>query len=550
MAELIAQIVWRQQDRELLDVVLDACEGSLDLTEHCRFFRDPVPLGGEEAQRLRAEYERAQALDALMRERRRERENAARSASVLRGEQLAALLGRADTGDAGVWPDLAGVLALEEDGSPVGDRLFANIRSLPAWGALDTSDQGRIVTAALAYIMDPAQVTDEDNPARTGVFTSRAISGYQALVLLAGEIPGVFDALDRTAWERWLPLVLSFPLASQGGKDTAAAELTRWVYAAVPSQFLAALRSLLEWEGDQAARAFSLHALEPCWDDGIATLLAEEARDERLSLDRFSDLLAMLFDHDSAEARAYASSLVAAPTSLADDEPRRGRSRVAACTLLEYSDAATWPTLAPALHQDPAFGREVVLSLSSRPIREDRAGDGLTDEQLADLLLWLAERFPPNEDPGPPMGWVSERQRLGDWRRQLASRLAQRGTPAACEALRRVIRESPDSEYAHGLKWMLLEAEQLARERTAPPAPSPEMVLALAADRRRRLIESGEQLLDLILESLDRLERKLRGETPAAIGLWNEIPQGRGNPGLYRPKEENALSDVVNVSSG
>jgi hypothetical protein len=66
------------------------------------------------------------------------------------------------------------------------------------------------------------------------------------------------------------------------------------------------------------------------------------------------------------------------------------------------------------------------------------------------------------------------------------------------------------------------------------------VLLRLGRDRKLRLVESGEQLLEVIIESLRRLEEELQGETPAAPDLWNRLPDG-----ALRPKSENELSDYV-----
>ena len=65
--------------------------------------------------------------------------------------------------------------------------------------------------------------------------------------------------------------------------------------------------------------------------------------------------------------------------------------------------------------------------------------------------------------------------------------------------------------------------------------------------RLERMITSGvrmqrmiDQLLDVIAESLGRLESKLQGETPQAQFLWDRPPKG-----VCSPKDENALSDYV-----
>jgi hypothetical protein len=55
-----------------------------------------------------------------------------------------------------------------------------------------------------------------------------------------------------------------------------------------------------------------------------------------------------------------------------------------------------------------------------------------------------------------------------------------------------------------------------------------------------RLVVSGEQLLQVIVESFARLERELQGETPGAPDLWDKVAQK-----LFRPKDENHLSNYV-----
>ena len=49
-----------------------------------------------------------------------------------------------------------------------------------------------------------------------------------------------------------------------------------------------------------------------------------------------------------------------------------------------------------------------------------------------------------------------------------------------------------------------------------------------------------ESRLKVILEALKRLEARFQGATPAAIDLWNKLPDGS-----YRPKDEESLSNYV-----
>jgi hypothetical protein len=66
----------------------------------------------------------------------------------------------------------------------------------------------------------------------------------------------------------------------------------------------------------------------------------------------------------------------------------------------------------------------------------------------------------------------------------------------------------------------------------------------LASNERYRIIRSGRELLDAIEKSLQRLQRKLKDETPAVVFLWDHVKIRKR---LYKPKDENALSDFVKI---
>ena len=59
-----------------------------------------------------------------------------------------------------------------------------------------------------------------------------------------------------------------------------------------------------------------------------------------------------------------------------------------------------------------------------------------------------------------------------------------------------------------------------------------------------RLVRNGDQLLDVLEESLKRLQASLRGETPAAIDLWSACKRNHEKI-CYTPKDENTFSDYL-----
>jgi hypothetical protein len=70
----------------------------------------------------------------------------------------------------------------------------------------------------------------------------------------------------------------------------------------------------------------------------------------------------------------------------------------------------------------------------------------------------------------------------------------------------------------------------------------PEVILRMATDREVRLVQDGNELLEVLLESLDRLNEKLQGETPSVQFLW--YPSGHKQK---KPIDENSLSDFVKI---
>ncbi|BCA62659.1 hypothetical protein HMP09_1893 [Sphingomonas sp. HMP9] len=70
-------------------------------------------------------------------------------------------------------------------------------------------------------------------------------------------------------------------------------------------------------------------------------------------------------------------------------------------------------------------------------------------------------------------------------------------------------------------------------------AVPPQTLLKLAEDAEARLVRNSRDLSKVVLESLARAQRRLKGQTPLVRALWNEGPE------LSTPKNENFLSDFI-----
>lgn len=265
----------------------------------------------------------------------------------------------------------------------------------------------------------------------------------------------------------------------------------------------------------------------------------ERVRDSSAGLWVMETLLGDLLARDIPEAREFATSLLGTPCP--EDAVRRGRSLAAARALMAGAIDAGWPILWPILQVDITFGRDLVESIAAR---FDRATPipflgRLSEGEVADLYVWLARQFPHDQDEKHD-GFhpVGPRGRVAALRDGILRHLEDRGTAGSPAALDRIARELPHLDW---LPLVRLRAENVVMERTWVPLRL-EDLWALSGDREVRLVESSDQLLDVVIESLGRFQRKLRGETPASFMLWDR--QAGGNS---RPKEEERLSDAMKL---
>lgn len=66
--------------------------------------------------------------------------------------------------------------------------------------------------------------------------------------------------------------------------------------------------------------------------------------------------------------------------------------------------------------------------------------------------------------------------------------------------------------------------------------------MKLAADHELRLVLNGDHLLNILIESFERFQVMLQGETPEAQFLWDNVSKSGA-----KPKDENMFSDYVKV---
>jgi len=524
--QLIAKAFdWREPGQ--LDVVFPATQDCPILGEAFAWLFEPVELGSPKAQKMKADYEKTQEWE-------RHHQNRP-PLDPSPAERIASLLNAFESGDSAAWWHLNMDMTLEPNSTHYGDEFESDLTVLPGWKAADASTRERIVEAAKRYVLEGEP--ESHKWLGKNILHRPALAGYRALRLLLQEPPGLIRVIPSEVWKKWAPIILAYPTSSAEAQATQRT-LVKMAYQHAPDEIIKTLLLLIDKENREHSAIFVTNAVEDCWDERLANALLTKVKDQTLKPDCMRSLLGDLFDHGVAEAKSFAESLIPLPPPLNGEE--RAKVIVAARALMNYADDAGWSVVWPAIQQDAEFGREIIEGVAHRSDRDaSTIGPRLTEDQLADFYIWLVRQYPYAEDPKHEGGhWVGPRESIAHFKNSVLEQLKRRGTKRGCEAIGRISRNFPQLEW---LKWVLLDAQNLMRRQTWAP-PQPVDILKLASDRRTHLVQNGDQLLDLLIESLKRLETELQGSTPAVVFLWNEICRN-----VYRPKRETIFSDYVKI---
>jgi hypothetical protein len=531
-AQLIGEAFdWREPGH--FDAIYYASQDNPILADAFAWLLESVRLDSPEAQKMKDNYSRRQEL--LKRHTDR---------PLLEPppkERVATLLDECETGDIAAWWRLNMEMMLEPDSTRYGDEGESDLTVLSGWKTADVITRARVIEAAKRYILEQDSETHKWLGADT--LYRPAYAGYRALRLLLKEDPNFLSTITLNIWKKWAPIILAF-LTSGNNEEELQCDLVKFAYEHAPEEIINTLMILIDQENEEHNSISITRKVKHCWDDRLANALLTKARDEKLKPECMSCLLGDLLDHRISEAKAFAESLISLSSSSALEE--RSRVIVAARILMTHAEDAGWSVVWPAIMKDDDFGQEIISMVAQhemmeamvrRSLYDTSIGQRLTVGQLADLYVWVARQYPHDQDPQHEGGLgMDPREYVANWRDSILHHLVMCGTDQACEAIQCIARELPELNW---LKWTLARAQNITRSRTWTP-PQPSDILKLADNQQMHLVQSGHQLLDVLIESLKRIENKLQGEIPDAQFLWNETSKN-----TYKPKDENSFSDYI-----
>lgn len=552
---LLASLIGRLIDSDnpgQVQTVLEASEHLPFLVDEVvRLFR-PVALGSPEAEQMKRTWFEQQHAEPPPES---VQSSAPQAPPPL--EQIEMQLNAFEHGEYGAWSTITQLMRMMENGDvPLGN-VRVDLMAYRVWRILEEPLRTRLVEAAKRCLWEEGpdhMVWLELDEIHYPTF---ALACYQALFLVLQQYPEYLATLPKAVWDRLVRVILTsgLLLPDWSGESTSAINRRLVVVAHryAPTELVAGIIHLLagkQW--DCISTYWHLHRnVEEVWDIALAEALLEKVSERTLAPECSGTLLSILLVHRVEAANVQAKSLLALP--LPADDRERQQALAAALSLVRFADDAGWSAVWPALESDRDFGTKLIASLA---YRSDWNAQQLSEEQVADLYLWMVQQYPPAQ---PPLenrtSFIVERvDDVATWREKLLQQLKERGTVGACRALERIVRLSGEQDRPR-MQGILLEAQTLTRRQTWLPY-SPTDLLKVIVNTRLRLVQNAEQLLEVVIESLQRLEATFRDETPAWRDVWDRFPlstpemststrRRKRRRFTYRPVDENEFSDYV-----
>lgn len=499
-------------EAEAVKKVWDACQISPTLAADCKALFEPVPLDSE-----LAKWERRSRANL-------QNQNNIEVAPALQ-PRCEAALERIENGQVDEWLRLISEMSVDEGGCRHIYFGEMDVDKLPGWLKAPDEIKARIIAAAKAYLTLTPFPTIQNFPSKQ--IMNGAPAGVNALALLNSEEPSYLEAQPPDFWIRWIPSLIQ---DGRAGYDRVppVESVFRMAAIAAPAEMNGGLLDQIQFENDGQQRfLFCSTMVDRAWSEALGIALLEELCKNVLLPTIQGAILCRLIQHDIPGAKQWAEEAVRAGY-------QTERGLALAKELIRASSDASWDVLWPLIQANAEFGRELLESVSYGFDEKNSFTTKLGDGQLGDLYSWLLEQYPPENDRRVS-GAMGPMDTIRFLREGTLERLKQRATFEACDALAQTELRFPQYRW---LTYHFDLAESRACAVTWEP-PLPKYIIGMAADRTTRFVESGDQLLGAVLESLGRLQRELHGDLAAVGDLWNSRKE------VWWPKQEEDISDYI-----
>lgn len=471
-------------------------EALLDLVLRNRraraFVRDrvgPIKRRSRLAFTMQREYR-----DALAFETSIERALKAQIRPFDRDEQLRVAFALHDRGDVQAW-EVACRALLADPATGRSDQLDSDVASSKGFKELAAGIKTSVEDVAVAHLKNPPRAEP-----------TLALAALDVLFVAERKL---LDALPEEAWS-----INADALVHSSVRDADPAR-KRWetLLVLAHSKQPEAVRKSIVGRVRSRARDDGYLGFLPHYtflrDAQLDREISDVLKQPDIAPETFGHGLRCLFDRNETEAYELGVQFLRDPS-------RRAAARA---YLLLYVPRKAWHLMRQLAFEESSVTQEVLHALARRHEHQIPAFTAALSAGDAVFLHGLCE-------PGSLRDAI-----LGD--------LIRRGTRESLKAVREIAETEEEDVRAR----ILRHAEQVFIEKSWVPV-SPTELLALADERSRRIVRNGDDLLEIVVEALDSIQKDLHGTTAEVAWLWDER-RGASASDRYTPKDEAELSNYV-----
>ncbi|WP_028778879.1 NACHT domain-containing protein [Shimazuella kribbensis] len=394
------------------------------------------------------------------------------------------------------------------------------------WIKLTHTTKTKIQESAKKYILE--KKIDGFSWIKPNTISRPEYAGFRAFQLMLKVNPEFVKSLSTDIWKNWASVFIAYPVSSEN--EDIQQNLIELAYRNAPKELSETMKVLIEHENN-SGHLFILQKLSTIWNQSLSDILLSLITTNKLSLKNTGEALSFLIGKNYGKAIDLAESLIAS-------KPDSKVSILIASKLLLFSTKTHWDTIWPLVIKENDIAKKVIENIATDH-NKDLFLSKFTEEQLSTLFIFLEDMYPSKDDT-KLNGFYTLRNHITDLKRDLINKLRYRGTQKSLFELKKIIDQFPKTDY---FKWILLDAEKITSFHCWHPH-KPSDIINVIKQSNLRLVENGNQLLDVILECLQELENDLQSETPQARFLWDKCKNTSGNT-TYKPVDENELSDYI-----
>lgn len=391
---------------------------------------------------------------------------------------------------------------------------------------VDDKTTEKLVDISIKYIM--RYIVQEKDWINT--YSKEANASQNAFHILLKNKPEIIENLPIEIWRNWAPIIIYYPymsLSEYKCNEEILKVALRANFELIVNEFLNMIDKMTRI--DSVVRDFCY----TYWNDRLGEALLNKILDNELDMKKKKAILGVLLEKGYRKGEEYAETLISIPIS--KDIKQREQSVMAAICLMGKAKNAGWNSVWIAIQNDIEFGVEVMYAFLKSYSDGLRIGNVIYNKllkckQLKDFYIWIETNIIRMKKI------ENEYYSIREWKAGILQELKERGTIESYKQIEWITKVFPADLEANQM-WLYVQNDYL-KNSWVPYFPKD--IVKLQENEHNKLVDNGDQLISVLIESLNRLQEKLQGETPAVIDLWNDLGKGK-----FKPIHENDFSDYV-----